>query len=76
LGNADGFDVASVRMFSAALVINLITLFTVGYDLSRVVSSGYLALSYATFVTFFGFILSFYMIQRFGATVSSQTSYA
>jgi len=75
LGRADGFDVASVRMFTAALAVNLLTITTAGYDLSRVVSSGYLALAYATFVTFFGFIVSFRIIQRFGATVSSQTSY-
>jgi len=75
LGEADGFDVASVRMFSAAIAINLIVIFTVGYDLSRVVNSGYVALAYATFSTFFGFIISFRIIQRFGATVSSQTSY-
>jgi drug/metabolite transporter (DMT)-like permease len=75
LGDADGFDVASVRMFSAALAVNLVTFATVGYDLSRVVNSGYAALAYATFSTFFGFIVSFRIIQRFGATVSSQTSY-
>ncbi|MFZ1752495.1 MAG: DMT family transporter [Caldilineaceae bacterium] len=75
LGKEDGFDVASVRMFSAALTVNLVTIATVGYDLSRVVNSGYVALAYATFSTFFGFIVSFRIIQRFGATVSSQTSY-
>lgn len=75
LGNADGFDVASVRMFAAAVAVNLVTIVTVGYDLSRVVNSGYVALAYATFSTFFGFIVSFRIIQRFGATVSSQTSY-
>lgn len=75
LGSADGFDVASVRMFAAAIAVNLVTFATVGYDLSRVMTSGHLALAYATFATFFGFIVSFYIIQRFGATVSSQTAY-
>lgn len=75
LNNEDGFDVASIRMFSAALMVNGLTIATVGYDLSRVNSYGYLALSYATLSTFFGFLLSFFIIQRFGATASSQTSY-
>lgn len=72
----DSFDVASIRMLSAAVILCTVTSLTVGFDLSRVETSGYVALLYASLVgTFLGFILSFYIVKQFGATVSSQTSY-
>ncbi|UCG24424.1 MAG: DMT family transporter [Chloroflexota bacterium] len=72
----DTFDVASVRMWIAALVIMPLSLLLVGFDLSQVTSQGYAALVYAAMVgTFAGMMLAFYNIQRFGATASSVTAY-
>jgi drug/metabolite transporter (DMT)-like permease len=70
------FDVASVRMWVAALVIVPLSLFLAGFDLSRVNSQGYGALLYAAFVgTFAGMMLAFHNIQRFGATAAAITAY-
>jgi drug/metabolite transporter (DMT)-like permease len=72
----DTFDVASVRMWVAALAIMPLSLLLVGFDLSRVTSQGYAALLYAALIgTFTGMMLAFYNIQRFGATASSVTAY-
>ena len=76
LRTADSWDVASIRMFAAALILLPVTYFTVGYDLSNVTTTGYIALVYAALVgSFTGMWLSFYIIKRFGATSASQTSY-
>lgn len=70
------FDVASVRMWVAALAIVPLALLLDGLDLSRVNSQGYGALIYAAFVgTFAGMVLAFYNIKRFGATASAVTAY-
>lgn len=72
----DTFDVASVRMWVAALAIMPLSLLLVGFDLSQVTGQGYAALLYAAFVgTFAGMMLAFYNIQRFGATASALTAY-
>ncbi|MGD8585584.1 MAG: DMT family transporter [Chloroflexota bacterium] len=72
----DTFDVASVRMWVAAMAIVPLSLLLVGFDLSRVNSQGYGALLYAAFVgTFAGMLLAFHNIQRFGATASAITAY-
>jgi drug/metabolite transporter (DMT)-like permease len=72
----DIFDVASVRMWVAALAIAPLSLLLVGLDLSRVNSQGVGALLYAAFVgTFAGMMLAFHNIQRFGATASAITAY-
>jgi drug/metabolite transporter (DMT)-like permease len=72
----DSFDVASIRIFTAALTIMPFSLFAVGFDMSQVTSQGYLALIYAAIIgTFFGLLLSFYNIKRFGATPAVMTSY-
>ncbi len=72
----DTFDVASVRMWVAALAIMPLSLLLVGFDLSQVTGQGYAALLYAALVgTFAGMMLAFYTIQRFGATASSITAY-
>jgi drug/metabolite transporter (DMT)-like permease len=72
----DAFDVASVRMWVAALAVMPLSLVLVGFDLSQVTRSGYGALLYAAFVgTFAGMMLAFYNIQRFGATASAVTAY-
>jgi drug/metabolite transporter (DMT)-like permease len=72
----DPFDVASVRMFAAALAIMPVSALFAGFDLHAVNGQGYLALVYAAMVgTFAGFMLAFYNIQRFGATASAMTAY-
>ncbi len=72
----DAFDVASIRMFAAALAIMPLSLIFVGFDLGAVNTSGYLALGWASVVgTFAGQLLAFYIIQRFGATPSALTAY-
>lgn len=72
----DTFDVASVRMWVAALAIMPLSLILVGFDLSQVTNQGYGALLYAALVgTFAGMMLAFYNIKRFGATASAITAY-
>ena len=76
LRHSDSWDVASIRMFTATIVLIPLTYFTVGYDLSGVDATGYAALGYAALIgTFAGMWLSFYIVKRFGATSASQTSY-
>jgi drug/metabolite transporter (DMT)-like permease len=72
----DAFDVASVRMFCAALVVMPLSVLIVGLDLNAVNGQGYFALIYAALVgTFLAFLLAFYNIKRFGATPAAMTSY-
>lgn len=72
----DTFDVASVRMWVAALAIMPLSLILAGFDFSQVTGQGYLAVLYAAFVgTFTGLILAFHNIQRFGATASAVAAY-
>jgi len=72
----DTFDVASVRMWVAALVVMPLSTILVGINLRQVNLQGYEALLYAAFVgTFAGMMLAFYNIQRFGATASAVTGY-
>ncbi len=72
----DAFDVASVRMFIAALAVMPLSILLVGIDLSGVNAQGYFALVYAALVgTFLGMMLSFYNIKRFGATASVMPVY-
>lgn len=72
----DSFDVSSVRMWVAALVVFPLSLLLVGFDLSQVTVEGYAVLVYAALAgTFTGMMLAFYIVQRFGATASAVTSY-
>ena len=72
----DTFDVASVRMWVAAMLVMPLSLILVGFNLSQVNLQGYEALLYAALVgTFAGMMLAFYNIQRFGATASAVTGY-
>jgi drug/metabolite transporter (DMT)-like permease len=74
--NYDFFDVSSVRMFVATLAIMPLSALLVGVDLSGVDGRGYAALLYAGLAgTFFGMMLSFYNIKRFGATAASIPMY-
>lgn len=72
----DSFDVSSVRMFTAALVIMPLSLLIAGFDLRDVDYRGYFALVYATLTgTFAGSLIGFVVIKRFGATVSAMVAY-
>ncbi len=72
----DAVDVTGIKMFTAALVVMPLSIIFVGFDLSRVDTQGLMALFYAAVVgTFFGMLLSFYNIQRFGATASVMSAY-
>jgi len=72
----DSYDVASARMIVAALIVMPISLLLVGFDISGVDQQGYMALLYAALVgTFFGMMLQFYNIQRFGATAAVMVAY-
>ncbi len=76
LQTGDAWDVASIRMTTAAFVLLPIVAFTVGFDLSGVTMVGYAGLIYAALTgTFGGMLLSFYLIKHYGATVASQTTY-
>jgi len=71
----DGFDVATVRMWVATLVLLPLVLW-LGIDFSRVDGWGYFSLGFAAlFATFIGLILEFHIIQHFGATAASMTTY-
>ncbi len=70
------YDVASIRMFVAALFVMPLSLLFVGFDLSRVTSTGYMALVYAALVgTFGGLLFTVFNIKRFGATAAAMTAY-
>jgi len=72
----DSFDVASVRMVTAALIVMPISLLVAGFDFSSVDSRGYFALIYGTLTaTFAGGLIGFIVIKRFGATVSAMVAY-
>lgn len=72
----DAVDVASIRMFSACLVVIPVVALSVGYDFDGVTWSGYAALVYGGLVGgFAAFLLSFYILKRFGATANSMATY-
>ena len=72
----NSFDVGSVRLFTTAMTVMPFSLLTAGFDLSAVDGAGIFGLFYAAVVgTFFGLILSFYNIKRFGATPAVMTTY-
>jgi drug/metabolite transporter (DMT)-like permease len=72
----DAFDVASIRMFVATLLVLPFTVLFIGIDLQAVNIQGYFVLVYAAIaVNFFGMMLSFYNIKRFGATAAAMTLY-
>jgi drug/metabolite transporter (DMT)-like permease len=76
MSHFDAFEVASIRMFSAALAVFPLSALLIGIDLRAVNGQGYAALAYAALVgTFFGMLLAFYNVKRFGATASAMTLY-
>lgn len=74
--NLNSFDVASVRMIVAMVSILPLSILLVGFDLSHVDTTGYIALFYAGIIgNFGGFLLSFYNVKKFGATTSALVGY-
>lgn len=72
----DNFAVASIRMFTAALIVLPLSLIVVGFDMSQVTASGYFALFYAALVgTFAGHLVSIFIIDRYSATASAMSTY-
>ena len=72
----DFFDVASVRMITAALLVLPLSIWWVGFDLSGVTAIGYGALIWAALLgTFSAIFLNFYNTIRFGATTTSMVSF-
>lgn len=72
----DPFDVASVRMWTAAVTVMPLSALLVGVDVSGVDGRGVAALLFAGLVgSFAGMQLEFANIQRFGATAAAMTAY-
>ena len=70
------YDIASIRMFAAAIFVMPLSLLLIGFDMSQVNQAGYFALIYAGLVgTFGGMLMMVYNISRFGATASAMTAY-
>ncbi|VAW31224.1 hypothetical protein MNBD_CHLOROFLEXI01-2656 [hydrothermal vent metagenome] len=70
------FDVASIRMFVAALIVMPLSALIIGVDLQAVTSVGYMALVYAALMgTFGGLLLAVYNVKQFGATAAAMTGY-
>ncbi|WP_420630594.1 DMT family transporter [Candidatus Leptofilum sp.] len=76
LGGYNAFDVASIRMFVAALVVMPLSTLIIGFDLQNVTATGYTALVYAALAgTFAGLLLAVYNVKRFGATAAAMSGY-
>ncbi len=72
----DAFDVASVRMFAAALTVMPLSALFVGINLGGVNVQGYISLGYASLIgTFLATGLAFYLIKRFGSTATAMALY-
>jgi drug/metabolite transporter (DMT)-like permease len=70
------FEVASIRMITAMLVVVPISIMLVGVDFSHVDRIGWLSLLFTGIIgTFFGFFLEFYIVKRFGATPAVMAGY-
>jgi O-acetylserine/cysteine efflux transporter len=69
------FSLTSVRFFTSAVATLLFSGLTVGLDVSRMTTMGYVVLAYASFVFFIGFFLGFIVLQRFGATANALADY-
>lgn len=76
LSDYNSFDVASIRMFVAAVVVMPLSALIIGLDLHSVTTGGYMALLYAALVgTFGGLFLAVYNVKRFGATAAAMAGY-
>jgi drug/metabolite transporter (DMT)-like permease len=70
------YDVSTIRILVVAAILISAAGLTIGYDLSAVRVSGYLALMFGgVFGSFLAVLLNFYIIKRFGATAVSQSTY-
>lgn len=76
LAQEDSIDTASIRMFTAALVVIPLSLLLDGFDMSGVDVMGYGALLWAALVgTFAGFLTQVTIVQRFGAISAALVPY-
>lgn len=74
--NLDPFDVTSVRLGTAALLVLPLALLWRGADFSQVTTVGVTALIFTAMVgALGGQLMSFYVTKRFGALAFSMTSY-
>ncbi len=72
----DTFDVSSIRMWVASLIVVPLSIGFAGFNLRAVNLQGLTALGWASLVgTFAATLLSFYLVQRFGATPAAMTAY-
>jgi drug/metabolite transporter (DMT)-like permease len=72
----NAYDVASIRIWTAAFAVLPLSLVLVGLDLGAVTKIGVAGLLYAAVIgTFAGMLLAFYNIKRFGATSAAMTAY-
>jgi drug/metabolite transporter (DMT)-like permease len=71
----DTIDTVTIRMLSSALVTIPLAIIFEGLDLSRVTTSGFIVFLYATFVIAVAFFLGFYVLKKFGVTVSAMAGY-
>ena len=72
----DAFDVASARMFVAALGVFPISILVSGLDLRGVSTRGYVLGGLSAIASMFGgMTLTFYNAQRFGATATAMAEY-
>jgi drug/metabolite transporter (DMT)-like permease len=76
MGGFEPLQVASIRMWTAAAVTVPLSLVFFGFDLCGVNTQGWLATGWAAVTgTFLAMLLSFTIIQRFGATASAMPGY-
>lgn len=76
LGEFSGHDVIAVRSFCVVLILLPLAWLFGGFDLSNVNWVGWLtAIGMGVGISFGAYQLEFFIIQRFGATVSSQVNY-
>lgn len=69
-------EVASVRLWTAAVLVIPVALLTTGFDLSRVNMQGFTALIYAAIAgTTLAMMLEFYNVKHFGATAAVMSAY-
>jgi drug/metabolite transporter (DMT)-like permease len=74
--NFDSFQVGSIRIIVAALLLIPLSILMEGFDLSGVNTQGYFALGWAALLgTLLGQLFEFVIVKRFGATATSMTSY-
>ena len=71
----DTFDVAAIRMFSAAGFFMIFAALWNGMEMNRVSTSGYLVLLMGGINSFFIALVNFFTIKRFGASKTSMADY-